>query len=140
MLEAIRQYRSFRIVTGTVVLVIVAFVQSCSELKHAMWATRTTAEVMSVAPSDRGDDYRFVTFVLKDDAGRVVRCKRSISIRNRDIAVGRTVQVEYLPRQPEKARLVDERNLIWPCILAGLIAIAALWVLITWREFHASMR
>lgn len=139
MQEWLERRRALRGVATIVVLAIIAFTQSCSELKYRIWSVRAEAEVTDIMPSER-EGCRFVKFWVRDQDSHWVRFNRTLDMTRRSLLVGSKVEVEYLPRQTEKARLLDERSLFWPSVLLTLIVLAGSWIAMAWHQFHRDIR
>jgi hypothetical protein len=137
MLEWLRQYRAARFGVGILVLFLVACVQSCSELRHALWGANASAKIIRVEPSSYGPRDEFLTLTFDDADGKNHVIKRTVGSKLGPFKASQTVAMIYIPGEPEKARLSSERSMFWPTVLLVMTAASVLWLLYAIREVKA---
>jgi hypothetical protein len=118
-MEFLRQVRSVRFAFGICLLLLVALVQSCSEIRYSLFGEKATARVIAVQPSsvDKNRDVR-VDYRFEDAQGKPVRGKFSVSQSKWDRLGGDTLEVVYLGKDPEgTTQPVMMRSWFWPVLL-----------------------
>lgn len=135
MLGWFRGDRATRVWIGVIVLFIVSFAQSCSELKSSIWGKSATAEIRSVAPTTY-ENRVALAFEFTDETGKSHWVKKSIRSSLGPFAPGQKVEVVYFSSIPERARLAAERSLIWPLVFFGMVGFAVVWSFVTYRQLQ----
>jgi hypothetical protein len=97
----------------------------------------TTAKVMSSQPSEYDERDRYIAFTFLDEAGTPHKAKRTLKRPESPPSPNDEVEIIYLRGSPEKARLVVERSWTWPIIALGMIVIAVVWSILTYRRMEA---
>lgn len=112
-----------RLVAGMALLLVISLVGSCNELKFALSGKVTTARIFKTydATND-GVVSHVVMYRFVDDAGEEQK-EGFLEDPAGTFPLGSTVRVEYIRR---RSRLVGQRELIWPVILASSLTIGAL--------------
>lgn len=92
---------------------------------------------MSVKPSQYEPDDLYIQLVFTEESGKLQSTKRTVHSRLGPVKPGDDVEIIYLSGTPDRARLVAEQNFLWPVIFFGMIGIALLWMLVTYRRMEA---
>ena len=114
-------------------LFIISLVRSCSELKLTLWGETATAALMQVEPPRKGERTIVIRYRFTDARGEAHTVRRRIEPTESMLVAGQEIDVIYLPKRPEAAKLVIERSMVWPIILGVFILISGLWLLNAWR-------
>lgn len=133
-----REEKSMAIGAGIALMILIGCWDTCSLVYRSMFATKTTAEVISVEAvnAGKGKQNLAVQFRYRDAGGARHTEREDFSIRS-SITVGQEVPIQYYEGQKESARFVGESLPLTVYIFIVAVLLAIGWIVMVAREANA---
>jgi hypothetical protein len=131
--------RMFGLGVGLIILFIVSWVQSCSELKYTLSGETTMANVSrcyeTTSASRRGGKVMRVVYHFDDADGKRHKGEDSVPLKKWIEPADKQVEIIYRAGTPEINKLTANRSWVFPIIFLSMLGLIAGWIV--WISIQA---